>query len=648
MKEFVLKLTNLFNDRKIVVDTLDLIAHIYLYLLFFSENYDMLIMDNGLKLAYKKLSTEFSQFIETKFDYKLIIIENSKFCDFINEITTTAIVELFASNYKHNYTDLICDSFKNIKDFKQKQKEIKTKYTGQHIINYIYGLLAEYEVLDNIDDKTFLNLFSGFGNLIKCLYDINDSINSDMVTLCDINSTLNIISYANLKINTGLEFENIISTDLIHDNTINNTYDVILSDIPDDIRNITHAGCCEKIKQLKIRGTKSEPLIIQLITTLMNDNGIAITIVPDSLLFGESIQHIETRKYLLSNFKLRKIINVGDKKSIMVWFNDGETEEVFFTDLMNSYAKTISAEQIKNKNYSLYFYNYESVTTSILPNTNEQKSNTKSLNDIITIQSNIENLNSQNEYLFCYKTNQFKIMKPDSCQKIDYVFLTKNESQYNQIYLNYYLKKLFEKNLNLLTKGKTKQLDLDGINSLKIEIPQLQIQNHFVSIFKYNNQMIELNNQQIENYHQLKLKTIEAVLLSCETDKLSNICKISHESNNKNTIVINRNSTSAGSICLSSEDNESSNNNYYLEPLDDKITTMELFHVLKFYESKLKNMSKVNNTINLARNKIENLDIPITTGELKNIENKCAKYDIQIDTLNNVNNTLANYIHNIF
>jgi hypothetical protein len=648
MKDFTRKLVNLFNDKKIVIDTTDLICHIYLYLLFFSENYEILIIDNGLKLAHKKLSTEFSKFIETKFEYQLIVVDINKFSDFINDITTTAIIELFGSNYKHNYNDLICDSFKNIKDFKQKQKEIKNKFTGQNIINYIYGLLAEFEVLDNIEDKTFLNLFSGSGNLVKCLYDINDSINSDMVTLCDINSTLNILAYANLKINTGLEFENIISTDLIHDNVITNSYDVILSDIPDDIRNITHAGCCEKIKQLKIRGTKSEPLIIQLIATLMNENGIAIIIVPDSLLFGESIQHIETRKFLLSNFNLKKIINAGDKKSIMVWINDGETNEVFFTDLTNSYAKTISAEQIKNKNYSLYFYNYESITTSVSTDINELKSNAKLFADIINIQTNVENLNAQNEYLFCHKTNQLKIMKLDSNQKIDYVFITKNESQFNQTYLNYYLKKLFENNLNLLTKGKTKQLDLDAINALKLEIPELEVQNHFVAIFRQNNQMIELNNQQIENYQQLKLKTVEALLLKCETDKLNNICKISHESTNKNTISINRNSTSAGTIYLTSEDNESSTNNYYLEPLNDKITTMELFYVLKFYESKLKNMSKVNNTINLARNKIENLDIPISLGELKNIENKCAKYDIQINTLNSVNNTLTNYIHDIF
>lgn len=648
MKDFVFKLTNLFNDRKLTLDTTDLMCHIYLYLLFFSENYEILIMDNGLKMAHKRLSTEFSQFIETKFEYKLITIDYSKFVDFINDISPTVILELFVTNYKHNYNELICDSFKNIKDFKQKQKEMKNKYTGQNIIDYIYGLLAEYEILDNVEDKTFLNLFSGSGNLIKCLYDINDSINSDMVTLCDINTTLNIIAYANLKINTGLEFENIVSTDLMHDNDITNSYDVILSEIPDDVRNITHAGCCDKIKQLKIRGTKSEPLIIQLVTTLMNENGIAIIIVPDSLLFGESIQHIETRKYLLSNFNLKKIVNVGDKKSIMVWFNDGETNEVLFTDLTNSYAKMVSFEQIKNKNNSLYFYNYELVSVTEQNDQNNSNSNTKQLSDIVKIQSNIENLNGQNEYLFCYKTNQFKIMKPDSSQKIDYVFLTRNESQNNQIFLNYYLKKLFENNLNLLTKGKIKQLDLDAINGLKLEMPQLEIQNQFVSIFMQNNQMIELNNHQIQNYQQLKLKTVEALLLKCQTDKLSNICKISHESTSKNTIVINRNSTSAGTICLSMEDNESSTNNYYLEPVDNKIAIMELYYVLKFYESKLKNMSKVNNTINLARNKVENLDIPINSTELKNIENKCIKYDVQINTLNNINNTLANYIHNIF
>ena len=42
-------------------------------------------------------------------------------------------------------------------------------------------------------------------------------------------------------------------------------------------------------------------------------------------------------------------------------------------------------------------------------------------------------------------------------------------------------------------------------------------------------------------------------------------------------------------------------------------------------------MSKVNNTINLARNKIENIDIPTSFTELKNIENK--KVDIHIKVM---------------
>ena len=44
--------------------------------------------------------------------------------------------------------------------------------------------------------------------------------------------------------------------------------DVILANEPFGLKNITHAECCERIKELKIRGTKAEPLFLQLMMLL--------------------------------------------------------------------------------------------------------------------------------------------------------------------------------------------------------------------------------------------------------------------------------------------------------------------------------------------------------------------------------------------
>ena len=63
--------------------------------------------------------------------------------------------------------------------------------------------------------------------------------------------------------------------------------DVILANEPMGIKNIVHASCCERIKELKIRGTKAEPLFLQLFMQALNDGGRCAVIVPDGVLFNE-------------------------------------------------------------------------------------------------------------------------------------------------------------------------------------------------------------------------------------------------------------------------------------------------------------------------------------------------------------------------
>jgi hypothetical protein len=118
------------------------------------------------------------------------------------------------------------------------------------------------------------------------------------------------------------------------------------------------------------------------------------------------------------------------------------------------------------------------------------------------------------------------------------------------------------------------------------------------------------------------------------------MCTISHESSSINTIVINRNSNTAGTVNLTDKEKESSTNNYYLVPNTKKINNICLFYILKYYEVKLIENSKLTETINLPRNKLESLDIPLLNTEATLLIEKCIKLDEKIKKLSKMNESL--------
>jgi hypothetical protein len=111
-----------------------------------------------------------------------------------------------------------------------------------------------------------------------------------------------------------------------------------------------------------------------LIIGSLNKNGRAYLIVPDSLLFSDSIQHVETRKYLLENLCVNKIIqideqfyfNKGIKNSILFFENKNKTTKVDFSkisicgeEVEETYLNSFDIDKIKNNLYSLYYKNYQ-------------------------------------------------------------------------------------------------------------------------------------------------------------------------------------------------------------------------------------------------------------------------------------------------
>jgi type I restriction-modification system DNA methylase subunit len=206
----------------------------------------------------------------------------------------------------------------------------------------IYG----FDIDENVKNMALLNMLLECGEMCEDTFIKNDTL------------------YNDFKLKNGDTLEKV---------------DVILANEPMGIKNIIHASCCERIKELKIRGTKAEPLFLQLFMTSLNEGGRCAVIVPDGVLFNDSTLHNDTRKYLVENFNLKKVIglnddfflNTGVKTSILFFAKDGKTVEVEFSELKlnknevveNSIIK-VDYKKIKEMDYSLFVnkYNCKEIT----------------------------------------------------------------------------------------------------------------------------------------------------------------------------------------------------------------------------------------------------------------------------------------------
>jgi hypothetical protein len=638
MKNLIKKIIQELYDKNINMDLNSFIMNIYLYLLLIKQ----LKNDKNKNIInYYKI---FIEDMNTKYNFQIKNISMDKLQNLIMEQILIYI--------EYDTINLIAEIIKSIKEL---------KIFHQDINNYIVDVNSHKLLLklinndpNNKPNNKIINLFSKFGSYIHLL--MNKNINYDSITLSDNNIFMINLTSIIFNINNVLNI-NIIHTDVIYDNHIKDKYNIVIADIPSNIHNLIHAKCSERIKQYKLRGTKSEPLIIQLIISLLDDGSSAYIIVQNSMLFGESNQHIQTRKYLIENYNIEKIISLNNNKSLLIFKLDkNPTSDINFyniksynntfickVDLDIEFIININKNQLIDNNYSLYCHNYQIKKNQI----ESIKNNFCELKDIINIYSyddyikNPSIIDTNTNILIAYRTVLFKISNIEQIPIFDYIFITKNETTYMQKYLNNYLITYFMKNNHLIIRGKTKQLDIDKINKLTILFPSINIQNH---IIKYINQIdinITSNNKQINTLEDIKIEYIQNKISYLPTKKISEICTIKHSSSNIDTIVINKNSNLAGTVNLTTTE-EQSLNKYYLTINNlDNFLNKYIYLYLKVIESNLIEQSKLNNTIQLSKNRLENIDIPIMTlDQQQNCIQFCEHIDNKINSYLNMNNNM--------
>ena len=162
---------------------------------------------------------------------------------------------------------------------------------------------------------------------------------------CDTDQKVAGLARLNLFMEAGgARFDHLFHHDSLYGDLPQTGYDVILANMPFGLKGLKHAACCDRVKALKINGTKSEPLFLQLMMVSLNAGGRCAVVVPDGMLVNTSACHNGTRKYLLDHFELKRVIkmtgkffmNTGIQPSILFFENTGKpTEAVEFWDVVS-------------------------------------------------------------------------------------------------------------------------------------------------------------------------------------------------------------------------------------------------------------------------------------------------------------------------
>ena len=185
---------------------------------------------------------------------------------------------------------------------------------------------------------------------------IDWSVQQKEIHGCDTDPKVAAVSRLNLFMETGgNRTTNLLTHDSLYGDLTQTGYDIILANMPFGLKGIKHAECCERVKALKIRGTKSEPLFLQLMMVSLNMGGRCAVVVPDGMLVNSSSCHNDTRKYLLDHFDLKRVIkmkgqffmNTGIQPSILFFEKTGKpTESVEFWEVVKGDKGEISETMV--------------------------------------------------------------------------------------------------------------------------------------------------------------------------------------------------------------------------------------------------------------------------------------------------------------
>lgn len=245
-------------------------------------------------------------------------------------------------------------------------------FTNRQVCDYMVKLcnptLIEEGVPESMCDPTMGT--GGFlTSYIRSFKGINWQIQQGKINGVELENKVASFARLNLFMETGVCFDNLIHADSLKNGIGIETYNIVLGNMPFGIKNLKYTDCNTNVKSLKISGTKSEPLFLQMMMLSLKENGRCAVVVPNGMIENVSRCHVNTRKYLIEHFNLKRVIRMNGKMfigtdfrtSILFFERKGKTEEIEFWDIdpeiNETFIQKISVDKL-NKFYSFSVSDY--------------------------------------------------------------------------------------------------------------------------------------------------------------------------------------------------------------------------------------------------------------------------------------------------
>ena len=548
--------------------------------------------DDIYKHIYNKNDTCIMHFIHSKFKFTNIKFKLESIDNLIKIIKLVDTLDLEILEIDKDIIGTIYELHLKTGSAGGGMRDLGQYFTHRAVIKYMIELCNPKMIGDKIEK--IIDPTCGTGGFltmtVKYLNEKYPNIdwekNSDKLIGFDLDVNVVNITKINLLIESKTFMDNIICRDtLYNDMKISDEQcelmgDVLLCNEPMGIMNLQHANCCDRIKNLKIRGTKAEPLFLQLFMEALNENGRCAVVVPDGVLFNESNLHQGTRKKLIEEFNLVKVITLNHKEfflntdvktSILYFENNGKTTKTIFSSislsddvLVEEHIMDIDYDTLVQNNYSLFINKYKVSLENRIDGIEYKK-----LGDICEIKpkgqrNSKEGLESgkyplyfcsilKHLYLNEYDFEDEGIMinntngsgkcrlfycngKYSVCQSV--LRFASNDTNISTRYIYYYLSKLTHIIKTFYKGTNQKQLDKFSFLKLEIPIPSLEVQNAIVEQLDVINENNSTCQKQIVEFKKIMKYYVETNTLFGEEKQLGDILqRHTNGKTNSNSVI---------------------------------------------------------------------------------------------------------------
>tara|TARA_B110000208_G_C11776782_1_gene432324 strand:+ start:49 stop:2535 length:2487 start_codon:yes stop_codon:yes gene_type:complete len=471
-------------------------------------------------------------------------IKDPSMLDYIVNKLDAIPINLLESSF-----DVIGDIYEHFINREGKtMKDLGQYFTDRSLIEYLVSItkptIKENGDIESVWDPAagtggFLSMYIKHLNNKYCSIDWN--VQKHNIYAGDISSN----TFTLLKQNIYYAINDIMSTFTLGDglelDALQEEFDVILMNPPFGIKGLKYKNMNQKIKELKINGTKGEILFLQNCMAHLAPGGRCAIVVPEGVLFNSTKMFKKTRKYLLENFELHKVIKVGEgdffkntgvKTSVLFFERSGNpTSKVSFVQvdkvdgsIVEKPLLNVDMSKIIENDYSLNMNLFRDITLNVSKDFDVVK-----LGDIITGFKTGKYIPNTNGSLYPYYNSNGIIGNMDTfmfdgeyiiqassgdCDKNTFYYKGKfNTTNFTTVftttdnclvkYLYYYIKLKINLNEQCCNTSTIPNIDKKVLSIIPIPLPPLDIQTRIV--------------EQLDNIYENEIENSEKIIEGLET-----------------------------------------------------------------------------------------------------------------------------------